>query len=418
MTVYFVNRFFHPHPAATSQLLADLAFHLARHGTSVCVITSRAGGPGTTGPLPRFEVVRGVAVRRVATTRFGLSNLLLRALDCLPFYLLAAVETVRLVGRDDVIVAKTDPPLIGVLLMIAARLRGARFVNWLQDVFPEVADALGIAVAGGPGGKLLAVLRDCTLRQADCNVVLGERMAAFVAGRGVAPNRISIIHNWTDDEAIVPLPGERNSFSAQHGLAGRFVVGYSGNLGRAHHFDTVLDAAELLGPEAGVSFLVIGYGIRLATVEAEVARRRLTRFVFVPQQPRERLPVSLNAPHLHLVTLLPRLEGLIVPSKFYGAAAAGRPIAFIGDVDGELARIITRHDCGRAFRIGDGAALAAYIVDLKNNPAEAARQGTNARAALVRHYSKAQAFRSWEQALAAASLNPAFAAGRYARRRT
>lgn len=417
MTVYFVNRFFHPHPAATSQLLSDLAFHLARQGRSVCVITSRAGGSGATGALPRFEVVRGVAVRRVAMTRFGLPSLLLRALDCLPFYLLAALETLRLAGRDDVIVAKTDPPMIGVLLMVVARIRGARFVNWLQDIFPEVAAVLGIGLAGGPAGKLLAVLRDCTLRQADCNVVLGDRMAAFVASRGVAPNRVSIIHNWTDDAAIVPLPTDPNPFAVEHGLADRFVVGYSGNLGRAHHFDTVLGAAELLGPDAGVTFLVIGYGVRLATVEAEVVRRGLRCFVFAPQQPRERLPISLGAAQLHLVTLLPRLEGLIVPSKFYGAAAAGRPVAFIGDVDGEIARIVKRHDCGRVFDLGDSAALAAYIVMLKDHPAVAARQGANARHALVRHYSRAHAFRMWEHALLETSVKPALAGGRYARRR-
>lgn len=399
MTVYFINRFFHPHHSATSQLLSDLSFHLAERGASVCVITAQVRYRDAPCVLPAFEVVRGVAVRRVATTRFGMTRLVMRALDCLPFYVFATLEVLRRARRGDVIVAKTDPPLIGVFAIAAARLRGARFVNWLQDVFPEVAAGVGVTLAKRPVGPLIAAVRDCSLRAADCNVALGERMADFVVSRGVDRKRVSVIHNWADDEAITPIPASTNRFAAQFGLHNRFVVGYSGNLGRAHHFDTVLDAADLLRHDPRVMFLVIGYGIQLAAVKEAAARRGLSAFLFLPYQPRERLAHTLNAAHLHLVTLSPKMEGLIVPSKFYGIAAAGRPVAFVGDKDGEIARIISRHGCGRAFATGESAGLADYIRTLAGDPEEAARQGGNARAALERHYSRAAAFGLWRKML-------------------
>lgn len=399
MTIYFINRFFYPHQSATSQLLSDLAFHLAANGRSVCVITSQVCYRDTSRMLPAVETIRGVIIRRVAKTRFGIPRLLMRLFDFMPFYLFATWEVFHLAREGDVVVAKTDPPLIGIFTMAVARLRGARLVNWLQDVYPEVAASLGVRAGKGLFGVLLAAARDFSLRMADCNVALGERMAQFIESRGVSPRRVSVIHNWADDEAIVPIEAGANAFTAQFGLHGKFVVAYSGNLGRVHHFDTVLDAAELLAVHQRVVFLIIGYGAQLDAVKVEVARRGLQRFLFLPYQPREHLGISLNAAQLHLVTLSPQLEGLVVPSKFYGIAAAGRPVAFIGDDDGEIARIITRHDCGRSFGVGDSQGLADYVLYLSAHPEEAARQGRNARAALEKHYSKAAAFGAWENTL-------------------
>jgi glycosyltransferase involved in cell wall biosynthesis len=337
----------------------------------------------------------------VAKTRLGLAWLVMRAFDSLPFYFFATLEVFRLAREGDVVVVKTDPPLIGILVATAARLRGARLVNWLQDVYPEVAAGVGIRAGRGIFGALLAAARDLSLRIADCNVALGERMAAFLESRGVSRRRVNVIHNWADDDAIVPIESGANAFTAQFGLHGKFVVAYSGNLGRVHHFDTMLDAAELLASDSRVVFLIIGQGVQLEPVKAEAQRRGLQRFLFLPHQPRERLGLSLTAAQLHLVTLSPQLEGLVVPSKFYGIAAAGRPVAFIGDEDGEIARIIARHDCGRSFVVGDSVGLAEYVRFLAAHPEEVMRQGANARAALERHYSKAAAFGAWKQTLLA-----------------
>src|SRR5574342_267951 len=106
-----------------------------------------------------------------------------------------------------------------------------------------------------------------------------------------------------------------------------------------------------------VVWLFIGSGALLGTLQAEVERRRLTSVRFKPYQPKQRLAESLSAADVHLVSLRPTLEGLIVPSKFYGIAAAGRPTIFVGDEDGEIAQLIARHECGRTVATGDGKAL-------------------------------------------------------------
>lgn len=397
--VVFINRYFYPDHSATSQMLSDLAFFLAESGREVCVVASRQRYDCPDASLASREMIRGVEVHRVRTTRFGRANLLGRALDYLTFYLSAAWVAFRIVRHHDVVVAETDPPLISLAALIVAKLRRAYLVNWLQDLFPEVAGALGMWLGRGRIGAMLAAARDCSLHAARFNVVLGERMADRVKQLGVSEERIAIIPNWADDRAILPLPAAENPLIAEWGLAGRFVAGYSGNLGRAHEFGTVLDAAESLRGDGRMLFLIIGSGARLAELQGEVVRRGLQSFMFRPYQPRERLALTLGAFDLHLVTLQPSLEGLIVPSKFYGIAAAGRPVAFIGDRDGEIARIICRHDCGRSFSVGDSAGLAAYVRALAQDPSEVARLGGNARAALESTFSQAKAFDAWEEVL-------------------
>ena len=142
--VVFVNRYFHPDHSATSQMLSDLAFHLAARGWDVEVVTSRQRYDDARRSLPSRETVRGVDVRRVWSTRFGRGFLPGRALDYATFYVSAFFALLRRGGRDTTIVALTDPPLISVVAALAAMLRGATLINWTQDLFPEVAEALGM----------------------------------------------------------------------------------------------------------------------------------------------------------------------------------------------------------------------------------------------------------------------------------
>ena len=153
MRAIFINRFFHPDHSATSQILADLSFGIAEGGTQVTVITSRLYYDGGNKKLVPQESVAGVDIRRVWTTRFGRSRLNLRAIDYLTFYISSAWALLRIATRDDIIVAMTDPPMLSIIAAPIAKLRGARLVNWLQDLFPEVAEALH---AGGKLGRFLS----------------------------------------------------------------------------------------------------------------------------------------------------------------------------------------------------------------------------------------------------------------------
>jgi glycosyltransferase involved in cell wall biosynthesis len=408
----FLNRFFHPDHSATSQMLSDLAFALAKGGRAVAVITSRQRYDAPTEALPTREVIDGVLVYRVWTTRFGRASLLGRVVDYATFYLSAAWRLWRVAGPGDVVIAKTDPPMLSVIAGPVCRRRKSKLVNWLQDIFPEAAEALGI---GGRAAhaplQLMRRLRGRSLRAGDMNVVLGARMAERVRGLGVPGERIRVIPNWADGAAIAPVDPAANALRREWQLSDAFVVGYSGNLGRAHEIDTFLDAMTLLEktPPAGgpgavaqrrpVRWLFIGSGALFEVLQAEAARRRLASVRFKPYQPKTRLAESLSAADVHLVSLRPALEGLIVPSKSYGIAAAGRPTIFVGDKDGEIARLIAQHECGRTVEIGDGIALAETICELAANPELCRQMGQRARQTFETEFDKPIALARWEKLL-------------------
>jgi len=400
----FVNRYFYPDHSATSLLLSDLAFDLARCEQDIHVITSGQLYGNPRASLPVEEFIRGVHVNRVRTSWFGRAHLVGRMLDYLTFYLGATSQLLRLVGRGDVVIAKTDPPMLSVCAGWVARWKGAALVNWIQDLFPEVATSLDVSGVRYVA-PVLKRLRNQSLRQAHTNVVLGVTMASRLRDEGIPPDRITVIDNWADGDLIQPIPKDNNPVLREWGLDGKFVLGYSGNMGRVHEFKTIIDAAELLKAAEEIAFVFIGDGVARPWLESEVAKRRLPNVQFRPYQSADGVRWSLSVPDLHFITLQPSLEGLIVPSKFYGVAAAGRPVLYVGDPDGEIARILQREQCGWSFRIGDVDSLARCILTLAHERDVAKEAGQRARKAFDRLYARPHAHRKWRVILE--SVSPA-----------
>lgn len=439
LNVLFINRFFHPDHSATSQMLSDLAFTLAERGHVVKVIASRLTYDSSQVSLPEREITRNVAILRIGSTAFGRGTLPGRTLDYLTFCGSAAWALARRLRRGDVVVVKTDPPMLSIVVAPIAWMKGARCVNWLQDVFPEVATTLGV----GQGWALRLILlglrkvRDATLRTAALNVVLGEGMAKVTHRAGAPEERICVIPNWADGRLVCPLDRQENLLRREWGLIDAFVIGYCGNLGRAHEIGTILAAAESLerqealdaeafladegrdrgspmeaGPRSEASlqrplrWLFVGGGARMEALKRETVKRGLKSFVFRGYQSRERLSETLSAPDVHLVSLRPSLEGLIVPSKYYGVAASARPAIFIGDPDGEIARLITQNDTGFVVAEGDNGGLARAIVTLLGDPVLAAEQGMRARRLFEERFDLPLAVAAWEKALRNVSRQP------------
>ena len=399
--VVFVNRYFHPDQSATSRMLSDLAFRLAQRGVSVAVVTSRQLYENPRADLPAHEIVKGVSVHRVATATRGRSRLVGRALDYLSFHAAAGLELLRLLSPGDVVVAKTDPPLISIVVSLTARIRGALLVNWLQDLFPEVASVLTPGLMPAWLERRLIAARDRSLRRAVMNVVLSEGMRRRVLSTGVETTRVRIVPNWADTDSVVPQPTTISQARHRLGLGGRFVVGYSGNLGRAHEFDTLVGAARLLRADSRFAFLITGSGARAEALQESVRAEGLNNFFFQPYQPAELLSDSLAAADIHFVSLLPALEGLIVPSKIYGILAAGRPALFVGDRNGDVARMLREHDCGTAVALGDCAGFAAELRLLADSPERLESMGANARALGLARYTTEHAVSDWVAFLSA-----------------
>jgi glycosyltransferase involved in cell wall biosynthesis len=399
-----INRFFFPDESATSQIMTDAALHLAGCGHEVIVITGRwsAGSPGA---LPARDHVGGVTVRRIWSVGEGGGAILRKALAFASFYPGALLALVRILRRSDVVVAKTDPPLIGFVAFLAAKLRGALLVNWLQDLYPEVAVRLKPTTVPKGIRRVLTALRNRSLRSARFNVVIGHLMAEEIRRQGVPEERLRVIPNWADEDAIRPMAPAQSQLRERWGLSpSTFVLGYSGKLRRAHEAATIAEAATRLRDREDIRFLFIGGGDESRWLEKVVAERGLTNCLFRPHQPREALVDSLAAPDAHWLSLRPELEGLIVPSKFYGIAAAGRPVLAVTAVDGEIARIVQEEGCGLAVAPGDVEGLVNAITLLAGDAELRIRMGARARALAEGPFSRSEALGRWSSVLSEREL--------------
>jgi colanic acid biosynthesis glycosyl transferase WcaI len=399
--VIFVNRYFFPDHSATSQILSDLTFHLAAIGHEVHVITSRQRYDDPRAALPENENVNGVQVHRVASSRFGRAALSGRALDYLSFYRSVRRQLDTVARPGDMVIAKTDPPLLSLVLESTARNRGTYLVNWLQDIYPETAAVLGVPLIRGPALALLRGLRNRSLRKTDATVVVGDLMAQRIKEFGVPAARVHVIANWCDDETIRPAAGTDNPLREAWHLSGKFVIGHSGNLGRAHDFETVLGAAERLRNEPRIVFLMIGGGKHFEELAKAVKARGLENsFRFRPYQERAMLPHSLDVADAHWLSLHPALEGLIVPSKFYAIAAAGKPMLMIGDSEGEIGRLIRQHRCGTIIAPGDVATLTDTLRRWSGGSEAIIEMGGQARQMLDAQFTRRRALDQWSRLLA------------------
>ena len=376
MRIALLNQYYAPDEAATAQMLADLGASLAAAGHNVTAICCDRSYAQPRRRYSRHETIDGVRVERVLTTRFGRGSRLGRLTDYATF-VLGAARRLLFGSRPDVIVALTTPPMIATVAMLVRRLRGSRIAFWSMDVYPELAFELGVLERTSRAGKLLTAVGRRVLHSADVVIALGESMADRL--RRLGATRVEVVHNWADESAIVPRPAIDRPARIEWGWHRRLVVLYSGNLGLAHEFDTVLAAAAKLSTAMpNVLFAFVGVGPRLAEVKR--AAHDLSNVEFREYVERSRLGDTLTAADVHLVTLRPNMPGLLVPSKIYGILAAGRPTIYVGPPNGEIADILREGRCGATVSNGDVEGLVATIRDYACDPFRRDVEGKSARA--------------------------------------
>lgn len=375
--VCYFNRSYWPDTGATGQLLTELAEDLvADHGLEVTVVT---GYPVTHegAPLAAREQRNGVQIIRARGTTWSPRRFVGRAMNYVTYFFSAVAVAARL-PRQDVTVALTDPPIIG-LAALAARPRHG-MVFFCQDIFPEVAGLLEDFRSPVVNAVLERVNRYLCAR-ATRIIALGDTMASrLVAGKGADPGKVTVIHNWADTSAITPS-SKHNAFAVEHGLDATFVVLHAGNIGLGQNLDVVIDAAALLTSRPDIVMLFIGDGNRRAALEAAVRARGLANVRFLPFQPRDQLRWTYASSDVCLVSLKPGLAGYIVPSKLYPILAAGRPYIAAVEAASEAAALTERHRCGVVVTPGDAAQLAAAITRLADQRAEREAMGARARLA-------------------------------------
>jgi colanic acid biosynthesis glycosyl transferase WcaI len=229
-------------------------------------------------------------------------------------------------------------------------------------------------------------------------LVITDGFRRNLLGKGVSDEKISVIPVWADPDIVSPMPKE-NNFRVKHGLSGKFVVMYAGNIGLTSSPDDVLESAELLRDQSDISFVIVGEGVRKAELEATAKNKKLENLIFLPYQPREMLSELLAAADLSLVTLNRSSSRTSLPSKSFSIMASARPILAISPANSELAALVQELGCGVNVPPEHPELLAVTILKLKQQNEELAAMGKNGRIQLENKYSRARCVNEYETML-------------------
>jgi len=382
---------FAPDVAPTGEVMTSIAAELVELGHRLHIVTSlpwyqgHALEPGWDGQLVRHETTPWGTITRVHPFPTDKSNLPARAVAFGGFTVLATFEGVVSRLRPDLVLAMSPPLTLALAGWAVSRVRRVPFVFNIQDVFPDVAVELGLLT----DRRAIAVatwLERASYRRADAVTVLSDDLAENVRAKitlglhGPTADhqaaKVRVIPNFIDTTWITPGPTE-NSYRAAHGLTGKRVVMYAGNVGLSQSLDLVLDAAVALRPEPDIAFVINGGGA--ARPDLERRARGMDNVQFVDMAPKAGLPEVLAAADVHVVPLKRGLAWSSVPSKLYSILAAGRPLVASVDAGTEVARTVEQAGAGIAVPPEDPEAFTKAIRRLLDDAPAARAMGASGR---------------------------------------
>jgi colanic acid biosynthesis glycosyl transferase WcaI len=283
-----------------------------------------------------------------------------------------------------------------VALLVAKRFR-VPLVVISQDVFPEIA----VELRRLENPALIAVLRAMIrfyLRRADRVVAIGSTMRERLEEKGAHSQRIRVIPNWVDTQAIHPAPRD-NDWARDEDLVDRFVVMHSGNVGHAQNLDALVRAGSFLRDLDDLAITIIGYGARQMELIRLARALEVDQVRFLPYQPREVLSSSLSAADVHVVGLARGLAGYVVPSRLYGILAAGRPVIVAAEESSETAQLVRSIGCGIVVPPGKPLELATAIRSAYEGRLDLATMGARGREYVATEADRVVAYRRYRDVL-------------------
>lgn len=280
----------------------------------------------------------------------------------------------------DVIFAASTPPIIGATCALIKKARGGRFVYNLQDIFPDSLMGTNITTKKGFLWEIGRRLEDFTYKHADKIIVISEDFKRNIMAKGVPEEKIAVVYNWVDQNAVMDVPREKNILFDKYGLdRSKFYIEYSGNIGLTQNMDMLLEVMkDLKEPYPDICLILVGDGAYKASVEVIVKRDLLTNVIMLPFQDYSDISHVFSLGDVGLVISKPGVGSNSVPSKTWSIMSASRPVVASFD-ENELKMILNDNKCGIFSKAGDKDGLKQSILTLYGNRNLCAEYGKNGR---------------------------------------
>lgn len=405
--IYSYN--YHPEPIGIAPLMTELAEGLVQQGHEVRVVTAMPNYPQRRiydeykGKLYMTEKKKGVAVQRNYVWIRPNPGLLDRIMLDASFVLISLVHALKGL-RPDVILLTVPPLPVAVPAAMLGWLHRCPVILNLQDILPEAAVHTGL-LTNKRMIRIFEALEKFAYWSATKISVISDGFVDNLVGKGVPENKIVLIPNWVDVNFIQPLPKEESPFRKAHQLNGKFVVLYSGNIGRTQPLTALIDAAARLKHIPEIAVVIVGEEKALQDLELYRQKIDATNVLLLPFQPRKELPQMLAAADIGMVMQKENVISFNMPSKIQVLLASGRPIIASVPSTGTAAKAVQQSKGGIVVPPEDSEALVAAILDLYKNPDKAEALGKQGREYAIENYAFNKALDRYEKLFGEVSLH-------------
>ncbi len=387
MKILGLSAYFHPEQFASSYLWENLSEAFAMEGIDrvVCCPTPCRGISSDVRGEYKKKKDEYLFNAKLHVVSFLLykegKNPILRAIR---YFLMDAYMYLWAIGNKDakncqIIYAGSTPPIQGALAALVKKWKKIPFVYNLQDIFPDSLAGTGLAKRGGLLWKIGRVIENFTYRNADKIIVISEDFKKNLLSKGVPEDKIVVIYNWVDQQAVVDIPREKNVLFDRYGLdRSKFYITYNGNIGLTQNMDMLLEVAKSLEDNENIQFVLVGNGAYLEDVKRIIAERNVQNVTLLPFQPYEEISHVFSLGDVSLVISKPGVGANSVPSKTWSIMSASRPVLANFD-ENELKTIIEENNCGIFTKAGDKVAFKDAILKLYNDHERCKEMGKNGR---------------------------------------
>jgi len=398
---WILSELYYPEESATGFILSQIAEGLAE-SRDVNVICTQPTYHQRGVQAPAQEIHHGVQIQRCRATSLNKDVLWQRMINFLTISLSIFFKALWLIGRQDIVLVVTNPPLLPFLASLVCKLKGAQCILLVHDVYPEVAVAARILKPDSLAVNVTARLTAWLYGSVDHIIVLGRDMKARALQKmgQKGAEKISIIPNWADLSLIAPTAKSENSLLQELGLTQKFVIQYAGNMGYLHNIECIIESAEYLKDQPDIHFLFLGGGTKKQWLEETVAKKQLHNVTLLPNLPRSEQNTFLNAADLAVMSFVPGMLGVSVPSRTYNILAAGKPMIVLMEAEAEVSLLLQEEAIGWVLPPGQGKLLAETIRQIYEERSIVARMGLRAREIAETQYSFAQILRQVEGVIA------------------
>ena len=368
MKILFVNAYFAPENIAFSHLEQDLIEGILKKGHEIevlCPVPTR-GISKETAKAYKKRKQETMFDGKVSVTRFWAPqegrNPLIRAFR----YFWCNWRQYRL-GRKrkgvDAIFAVSTPPTQGWLAGKLAKKLRCPLIYSLQDIFPDSLVTTGMTKEGSMLWKIGRKLENRTYKGAGQIVVISQAMKRNILAKGVPEEKIQVISNWADTDAVQPVEKADNKLFEEFGIdREKFTVVYAGNFGAFQGADVILEVAEKL-PQ--VQFVIFGGGAEFTAAKEKASQ--LSNVIANGLLPQNRVPEVYSLGDVALIIGKKGVSRNGLPSKTWSIMACGTPIVAAFDTDSILAEILQEAHAGICVEPENSDALAGAIIEMKEH---------------------------------------------------